>query len=342
MPRRPGWAALRTWRAAAPCQLALDARGAAPTPSRRPSTPRLARSTSLSAATDASAPTHALSKAGPSRRTLLGAASASRLLRPLLPATIPLSDMLAVPPAPRQWSERSRQLNAILQRPGAAAALRLVRARVCPDQAGRPIDSSAGIDLALALLWTLPTTRLALSPPDRAALARVPDLMLHEADYAPIRNVQRGGPGLVDLVRSRHDGCVYVLKSTLKGAAARESYRINPLIEKRIFLQALAPCAQRHGLSEHHDSSQAREDLPIPRLHAAFQSRAATHLVIEYCPAGDLESLLASAGAANSCYPGRSSIPGGLLSESWVVAYGKDICSAVAWLHDLGFAHRYI
>lgn len=159
---------------------------------------------------------------------------------------------------------------------------------------------------------------------------------------------------MVDLVRCRHDGKVYVLKSTLKGAAVRERYRLNPLLEKRIFLQSLTcdrkaeqflgtadanpDCAKAPTASSPDDFFHST--LPTPRLHAAFQSHDTAHLIMEFFPAGDLEALLASAGTANSAYPGKSHVPGALLTEDWVISYAKDICAAVAWLHAIGFAHR--
>lgn len=260
---------------------------------------------------------------------------------------------------PRLWRDRSTQLDALLQRPGIAAALSAVRQRATQLRAGhvlpRPQDDSVhgcDVDAALALLWA---PHSGLSGAERAELARVPELMLHEADYTSVRNLQRGGPGMVDLVRCRHDGRVYVLKSTLKGAAGRERYRINPMLEKRIFLKALAS-GRAADLSSTHtrDTTETNEDalsvlpgefwgcLPTPRLHTAFQSHDAAHLVMEYCPAGDLEALLAAAGAADASYPGKSRVPGALLDESWILSYAKDICAAVAWLHGIGFAHRYV
>ena len=194
------------------------------------------------------------------------------------------------------------------------------------------------LDCALALLWSTPGSQTAISPsPSRVlsiervrgrARARLDDVLrasLHPGDFSSQCTLQHGATGMVEIVRCRLDRKLYVLKSTLKGVARREAYRFSPVYESQL-------------LAEGHSSSD--DIIWTPRLHAAFQSARSLHLLMEYFPAGDLDSLLQAAAQAGPGYPGKSER--GLLQEAWVVRYAVDMVSAVGWLHSLHFVHRDI
>ncbi|KDN52392.1 hypothetical protein K437DRAFT_18383 [Tilletiaria anomala UBC 951] len=199
------------------------------------------------------------------------------------------------------------------------------------------------IDLAVALVWSSQHIK-----PHRDAnlcrrnamplLKRLPRTMINENDFSPLNNLQRGGTGMVDVVRCKNDRRLYVLKSILKGAARREPYRMVPMTEKMLLLKATT---EAQGQDSEEPLVGHEKHCYTPRLLAAFQSSGSLHLVLEYFPAGDLEALLEAAGQADASYPGKSK-KGGLLLESWVKGYAIDVVAAVAWLHEQGFAHRDI
>ncbi|KAK0535226.1 hypothetical protein OC835_002420 [Tilletia horrida] len=188
------------------------------------------------------------------------------------------------------------------------------------------------------------------------ALRALPTLMLTERDFIPLNNLQRSRAGIVEVVRCRLDRKLYVLKSMLKGVARREPHRTSPMTEKNLLCLAAAESsgAAAAGSSGSKKGSSAagvatvadgRPDF-TPQICAAFQSTGSLHIVMEYFPAGDLNTFLESAGsaastldAAGSAVPGRNPT-GGLLVEEWVKMYAADIVAAVGWVHECGFAHR--
>ncbi|KAK0550687.1 hypothetical protein OC861_003264 [Tilletia horrida] len=178
------------------------------------------------------------------------------------------------------------------------------------------------------------------NPIRRAAipiLGSLPSLMLTERDFIPLNNLQRSRAGIVEVVRCRLDRKLYVLKSMVKALARREPHRSSPLTERKLLstaIKAEAVCK---------DSSRPAY---TPQICAAFQSTGSVHIVMEYFPAGDLNTFLESAGSASiSCNGDLSSVPGrnptgGLLKEDWVRLYAADIVAAVGWVHESGYAHR--
>ncbi|KAE8230115.1 hypothetical protein CF326_g4891 [Tilletia indica] len=244
------------------------------------------------------------------------------------------------------------------------------------------LDCSLRLDLALAILWsaakltlladparplsTIPLSTLsngrlrspadiptnngvsscaAIDPnPFRRAvipvLRSLPTLILTERDFIPLNNLQRSRAGIVEVVRCRLDRKLYVLKSMIKGVARREPHRTSPMTEKELLCMAASQSSTR-GKTQ----SSPRPDY-TPQICAAFQSTGSLHIVMEYFPAGDLNTFLESAGSASSLGNGGvSSVPGrnpsgGLLIEEWVQLYAADIVAAVGWVHERGFAHR--
>lgn len=181
------------------------------------------------------------------------------------------------------------------------------------------------LDCALAILWhsqSVPRNSLAdrLCRSARPSLQEVAQYVLGERDFAALSTLQHGATGTVEVVRCKFDQRLYVMKSILKGVARREAYRFSPVFESRLLA---------------HD----QDDGCTPQLHAAFQGPGSVHIVMEYFPAGDLDSLLRAAAEAGPEYPGKRA-GGGLLQEEWVVRYACDIVAAVGWLHGLQFVHR--
>ncbi|WFC99256.1 hypothetical protein MYAM1_002000 [Malassezia yamatoensis] len=147
--------------------------------------------------------------------------------------------------------------------------------------------------------------------------------VLGERDFTSLSTLQHSATGTVEVVRCKFDQRLYVMKSILKGVARREAYRFSPVFESRLL------------------AHEQRNPGYTPELHAAFQGPGSVHLVMEYFPAGDLDSLLHAAAAAGPEYPGKSQ-HGGLLQEDWVVRYACDMVAAIGWLHELQFMHRDI
>ncbi|PWN29440.1 hypothetical protein BDZ90DRAFT_230311 [Jaminaea rosea] len=183
------------------------------------------------------------------------------------------------------------------------------------------------VDLALETFWSssrlgtrdINTTRLrALSH-----LQQLSKISLETSDFPSVTSLQRSSAAYVEIVRSRFNRQLYVLKTVVKGLARRESNRCNPSFEAQL-------------LAAGQQESQSRR--PVPDFVASFQSQNSLHIVMQYFPAGDLDQLLHSAGQAGLIHGfGKD---GGLLSESYVKIYSTDIVAAVTWCHEQGFAHR--
>ncbi|PWN22904.1 hypothetical protein BCV69DRAFT_100728 [Microstroma glucosiphilum] len=187
-------------------------------------------------------------------------------------------------------------------------------------------EHSLALDLALASWWSqTPETRKRFC--SQAAQDRLKDLTTAVPapnDFPSVTSLQRSSAAYVEIVRSRFNRQLYVIKTVVKGLARRESNRCSPAFEAHLLsLGSQTPSGVR----------------PVPDLVAAFQSQNSLHIVMEYFPAGDLDQLLHSAGEAGGAGLGLAR-NGGLLDESFVKAYATDIVGAVGWCHEQGFAHR--
>jgi serine/threonine protein kinase len=67
----------------------------------------------------------------------------------------------------------------------------------------------------------------------------------------------------------------------------------------------------------------------IPRLFAAMQDETDLAVVMEYVPGGSIQSLLDSA-------------PQGRLSEECVSVWAAECVEAIEWIHEHGWAHRFV
>lgn len=199
--------------------------------------------------------------------------------------------------------------------------------RQLPREACEERNLGALLDCAFSILWhnqSVPRNTF-VEQLCRRAVPELRELSQHalsERDFTSLSTLQHGATGTVEVVRCKFDRHLYVLKSILKGVARRESYRFSPVFESQLL-------------------GYASDEPYTPKLHAAFQGPGSVHIVMEYFPAGDLDSLLRAAAEAGSGYPGKST-EGGLLQEDWVVRYAADMVAAIGWLHRLQFVHRYV
>lgn len=188
------------------------------------------------------------------------------------------------------------------------------------------------LDLSMAILWSVkkgvPDSNLARLRAS-TVLKSMTCSYLNDSnrDFIPINCLESNREGTVELVRSRFDRQIYILKSTTKGAAKR-GFRSNaPMNERRLLTLAQKEIRGRSSFT--------------PFCIASFQSQASLHILMEYCPAGDLYHFLESAGQAPKDHEARNR-SGGLLSLQYVRSYAIDIVAAISWLHAQGFMHRDI
>lgn len=193
-------------------------------------------------------------------------------------------------------------------------------------------DLGKHVDICLAVLWSIPkgisdpnsTRQFALYHLQVLANAALSD---SNRDFVPLNCLESSREGTVELVRCRFDRRIYVLKSTTKGAAKRGFRTNSPMTERRLLCVAKN---ETKGVASF-----------TPSCIAAFQSPGSLHILMEYCPAGDLYHFLESAGQAPIDNDARNT-SGGLLSEKYVHKYAIDMVAAISWLHAQGYMHRDI
>ncbi|KAK4148120.1 serine/threonine-protein kinase cot-1 [Dichotomopilus funicola] len=155
-------------------------------------------------------------------------------------------------------------------------------------------------------------------PPRRARRARSPNdelgvvegrrlRFLRTAEklshYDILSPIGEGGHGKVSLVRTKHDKQLYALKQISKLKIGDE------LAGARAERDAHVECTSEW----------------VVRLHAAFQDQESLYIVMEYCPGGDLLSLISKNGP---------------FSDRCAAFYAAEIIMGVDALHQLGFMHR--
>ncbi|UZJ52780.1 hypothetical protein CBS101457_002100 [Exobasidium rhododendri] len=192
------------------------------------------------------------------------------------------------------------------------------------------------LDTSLAILWSTPFPSTvdanAIRHGAQTALKSLLNVSLSESsrDLSSITCLESNREGTVELVRCRLDRKIYVLKSTTKGAAKR-GYRSNAPVTERRLLTLSRRCREENlGKTTY-----------TPTCVAAFQSPGSLHILMDYCPAGDLYHFLESAGEAPTSNEARNK-SGGLLAERYVKRYAVDMVAAIAWIHEQGFMHRDI
>ncbi|PWY97689.1 kinase-like protein [Testicularia cyperi] len=193
------------------------------------------------------------------------------------------------------------------------------------------------LDIALTIAWSCDGLQPHLDPnPLRAAavsaIASICKATLQVHDFKTVRVLQKGAGSLVEVVRCRIDGQIYVLKSLVKGFARRNAAIQTPINEARLL--------QRPSDSEEHGAIETSCCALTPHLMAAFQTQNSVHVLMEYLPSGDFCELLMAASNCGAEYPGRAST--GLLTEDWIFRYSVDMVQAIAWVHSQGYVHRDI
>ncbi|GAC92899.1 hypothetical protein PHSY_000458 [Pseudozyma hubeiensis SY62] len=192
------------------------------------------------------------------------------------------------------------------------------------------------LDIGLIVAWSadgLPSTK----DPNPFRAAATPSLhslrqaSLQVQDFKTIKVLQKSAGSLVEVVKNRLDGRVYVLKSLVKGFARRNAAIQTPINETKLL--------QRQPADDN-PSNDDRARLLTPQLLASFQTQNSVHVLMEYVPSGDFSELLMAASNCGAEYPGRA--PTGLLTEDWILRYSVDMVQAIAWVHAQGFAHRDI
>lgn len=206
------------------------------------------------------------------------------------------------------------------------------------DAETSPLLLSKLLDISLSIAWSA----VGLSPtkdanPFRAAaspsLFSLRQASLQVSDFKTLKVLQKSAGSLVEVVKNRLDGRVYVLKSLVKGFARRNAAIQTPINETKL----LQTQASKGGRASRVDQAP---QLLTPQLLAAFQTQHSVHVLMEYVPSGDFSEMLLAASNCGTEYPGRAST--GLLIEDWILRYSVDMIQAIAWVHGQGFAHRDI
>ncbi|SJX64148.1 related to Serine/threonine-protein kinase CBK1 [Sporisorium reilianum f. sp. reilianum] len=199
------------------------------------------------------------------------------------------------------------------------------------DDAISPLSLGKLLDISLVITWSAHGLSPSRDPnPFRAAagpsLQHLRQASLQAHDFKTIKVLQKSAGSLVEVVKNRLDGRVYVLKSLVKGFARRNAAIQTPINETRL-------------LQRNSNDGRAPQ-LLTPQLLAAFQTQNSVHVLMEYVPSGDFSELLMAASSCGAEYPGRAAT--GLLTQDWILRYSVDMIQAIAWVHAQGFAHRDI
>lgn len=252
------------------------------------------------------------------------------------------------------WQERHDTIRQVLQTKAVRAALRDFQISSATTRHLRTASNDASytssnetdlsalalgklLDISLVIAWSADGLAPSKDPnPFRAAAA--PSLLhlrhssLQVQDFKSIKVLQKSAGSLVEVVKNRLDGRVYVLKSLVKGFARRNAAIQTPINETKLL--------QRESQSSTASDTDQTLQLLTPQLLAAFQTQNSVHVLMEYVPSGDFSELLMAASNCGPEYPGRAST--GLLTEDWILRYSVDMIQAIAWVHGQGFAHRDI
>ena len=200
-----------------------------------------------------------------------------------------------------------------------------------------PLSLGRLLDIGLVIAWSADGLSPSKDPnPFRAAagpsLQCLRQASLQVQDFKTIKVLQKSAGSLVEVVKNRLDGRVYVLKSLVKGFARRNAAIQTPIHETKLL--------QRQPDDASTATGSRTLQLLTPQLLAAFQTQNSVHVLMEYVPSGDFSELLMAASSCGAEYPGRAST--GLLTEDWILRYSVDMVQAIAWVHAQGFAHRDI
>ncbi|KAJ1837795.1 hypothetical protein LPJ73_007281, partial [Coemansia sp. RSA 2703] len=142
------------------------------------------------------------------------------------------------------------------------------------------IDTDALLDTLVAVHSELNSRQFLEAPNVRefveryaAAVDEVRAWRVGKGDFEFVRTLARGQFGIVDIVRCRHDGAVYAMKTLNKQALLSQREQAAFLEERDVLVLG-------------------RESPWIPDLYAAFQDDESLYLVMEFVAGGDLFSML--------------------------------------------------
>ncbi|KAL7721706.1 non-specific serine/threonine protein kinase [Entamoeba marina] len=152
-------------------------------------------------------------------------------------------------------------------------------------------------------IQTIPTLELSFNS-GKNALEGI-ESSLKVEDFLQLKLFSAGGYSKVFLVRKKTTGDIYAMKKISKEGVMRKNITDRVVIEK----QMLEKCGGDH----------------VVRLFYAFQDNGSLYLVMEFCPGGDLSSLLANVG---------------ILDEEAAKRYCGEIVLALETIHSCGCIHR--
>ena len=124
-------------------------------------------------------------------------------------------------------------------------------------------------------------------------------------DFDPLIIIGRGAFGEVKVVRAKEDGAIYAMKSMKKEAMILKNQVAHVKSERDALAESTNPW--------------------VVGLHFSFQDDDNLYLVMDYCPGGDLMTLL---------------IKEDILPEKAVRFYAAEAVLAIASVHALGYIHR--
>ncbi|KAI0369843.1 kinase-like protein [Pilatotrama ljubarskyi] len=141
----------------------------------------------------------------------------------------------------------------------------------------------------------------------------VDSLRFSDKDLDLVGTLEYGQFGVIDVVTCKHDGCLYIRKSTEKRFALKTREQCSPQLERDVLLRARK--------SESHWA---------PHLLCAFQTPTHLNLIMDYIGGGTLWDVL------------ESSPQDGKVPEKDLQWWIPQIVSAIHWCHSQGFVHRDI
>ncbi|KAK0199677.1 kinase-like protein [Desarmillaria ectypa] len=141
----------------------------------------------------------------------------------------------------------------------------------------------------------------------------IDSIKLQDKDFQVVGKLDYGQFGVIDVVRCRLDGRVYVRKTIEKKFVLRAREQCSPQLERDILRLATTT-----------------ESKWVPHLLCAFQTPIHLKLVMDYAEGGTLWDVL------------ESSALDGRISERDIRWWAPQIVSAIHWCHSQGYVHRDI
>ncbi|KAK0186359.1 kinase-like protein [Armillaria mellea] len=141
----------------------------------------------------------------------------------------------------------------------------------------------------------------------------IDSIKLQDKDFQVVGKLDYGQFGVIDVVKCRLDGRIYVRKTIEKKFVLRAREQCSPQLERDILRLATTTDSQW-----------------VPHLLCAFQTPTHLKLLMDYAEGGTLWDVL------------ESSALDGRISEHDIRWWAPQIVSAIHWCHSQGFVHRDI